>query len=254
MRRFSIFLVLGILAVPNGIWGFYVPGVAPTDFRKGDKITVKAIKMTSSHTQLPYEYYSLPFCKPKDGIQYKTENLGEILRGDRISTTAYDVEMKVDYDCHVLCGSKESPSKFNALESNILEYRIRSEYFQYFIIDNLPCATVFQLAETKEVQYEPGFRLGFIRDGKAYINNHLNLLLKYHYSETEEAYRVVGFQVETNSVDQERLTIGQDGLSCSIKDSAKFQEIVKDQTNELFFTYSVRWEESQIRWASRWDM
>ena len=45
--------------------GFYVPGVAPTDFRKGDKITVKSIKMTSSKTQLPYEYYSLPFCLPK---------------------------------------------------------------------------------------------------------------------------------------------------------------------------------------------
>ena len=38
---------------------FYVPGVAPQDFSEGDKIDVRAIKMTSSHTQLPYEYYSL---------------------------------------------------------------------------------------------------------------------------------------------------------------------------------------------------
>ena len=54
---------LVVLAVNTS--GFYVPGVAPTDFRKGDKITVKSIKMTSSKTQLPYEYYSLPFCLPK---------------------------------------------------------------------------------------------------------------------------------------------------------------------------------------------
>ena len=31
--------------------------------------------MTSSKTQLPYEYYSLPFCKP-EVVEYKTENLG----------------------------------------------------------------------------------------------------------------------------------------------------------------------------------
>lgn len=250
----AMVILLGILLVAPSCLAFYVPGVAPTDFRKGDKITVKAIKMTSSHTQLPYEYYSLPFCQPEKGIEYKTENLGEILRGDRISTTAYDVEMKVDYGCRVLCGSPSNPTKFDAAASTTLDYRIRSDYYQYFIIDNLPCATVFQLKDTKEVQYEPGFRLGFIHEGKAYINNHLNLLLKYHYDQTEDAFRVVGFQVETNSIDKERITVGDDGMSCSIKDSAKFQEIKKDQANEMLFTYSVKWEESQVRWASRWDM
>ena len=49
-----------------------------------------------------------------------------------------------------------------------------------------------------------------------------------------------------------------DGTSCSIRESdgdiGKFQEITKGQENELFFTYSVKWQESDIRWASRWDM
>lgn len=54
--------------------GFYVPGVAPTDFEKGAKIEIRAIKMTSTHTQLPYEYYSLELCPPKDGkLVYKSE-------------------------------------------------------------------------------------------------------------------------------------------------------------------------------------
>ena len=124
---------------------FYVPGVAPTDFRKGDHITVKAIKMTSSHTQLPFEYYSLPFCPPKEGIQYKTENLGEILRGDRISTTAYELEMNESFGCRVLCGTLEAPSKFNKEDSETVLYRIEAEYFIHLIVDNLPCATQFQL-------------------------------------------------------------------------------------------------------------
>jgi len=30
---------------------FYVPGVAPTDYKDGDEVEVKAVKMTSAHTQ-----------------------------------------------------------------------------------------------------------------------------------------------------------------------------------------------------------
>ena len=36
------------------------------------------MKLTSSRTQLPYEYYSLPFCQPNK-ITYKAENLGKPL-------------------------------------------------------------------------------------------------------------------------------------------------------------------------------
>lgn len=39
---------------------------------------LQAVKLTSSRTQLPYEYYSLPFCQPSK-ITYKAENLGKSL-------------------------------------------------------------------------------------------------------------------------------------------------------------------------------
>lgn len=59
--------------------------MAPVEFVEGQQIDVKAVKMTSTHTQLPYEYYSLEFCRPKNGSYiFKSENLGEVLRGDRI--------------------------------------------------------------------------------------------------------------------------------------------------------------------------
>lgn len=41
-----------------------------------DILIFQAVKLTSSRTQLPYEYYSLPFCKPET-VFYKGENLGE---------------------------------------------------------------------------------------------------------------------------------------------------------------------------------
>lgn len=46
---------------------------------------------SSVHTLLPYDYYSLKFCKPKGGVKPYSENLGEFLRGDRIENSAYEV-------------------------------------------------------------------------------------------------------------------------------------------------------------------
>jgi transmembrane 9 superfamily member 2/4 len=51
---------------------------------------VKVNKLTSIKTQLPYSYYSLPYCKP-DVIVDSAENLGEVLRGDRIENSPYVV-------------------------------------------------------------------------------------------------------------------------------------------------------------------
>ena len=51
-----------VITLFNSCSGFYVPGVAPVEFADGDEVKVYAVKMTSVITQLPYDYYSLPFC------------------------------------------------------------------------------------------------------------------------------------------------------------------------------------------------
>lgn len=76
-----------LLAVAQG---WYLPGVAPVNYKDDDLVELKVNKLTSVHTQLPYKYYSLPFCEP-NGIIDKVENLGEILRGDRIENSPYSV-------------------------------------------------------------------------------------------------------------------------------------------------------------------
>ena len=50
---------------------------------------------------------------------YKTENLGEILRGDRISNTAYKVKMKTGVECQILCDKKS----WDAKASSEVSYR-----------------------------------------------------------------------------------------------------------------------------------
>ena len=53
--------------------------------------------MTSSETELPYNYYTLPFCKPPEGTRKSLSaiNPGTILMGSRIENSAYNFSMLV---------------------------------------------------------------------------------------------------------------------------------------------------------------
>lgn len=51
---------------------------------------MKVNKLSSIKTQLPYDYYSLDYCTPPE-IVNSAENLGEVLRGDRIENSPYVV-------------------------------------------------------------------------------------------------------------------------------------------------------------------
>ncbi|XP_063234730.1 transmembrane 9 superfamily member 4 [Bacillus rossius redtenbacheri] len=244
--------LLILLACIETCRGFYVPGVAPVEFKKGDRIEVKAVKMTSTHTQLPYDYYSLPFCVPKNRkVVYKTENLGEVLRGDRIVNTPYEVQMAENISCRLLCHSPNTPMHWNDDQSQMVVNRIQHEYFVHLLIDNLPCATKLRNQETKEVHYEHGYRLGGAVGDSIFINNHLKLILLYH-SKNKETYRVVGFEVETSSVDVKEYTF--DGDSCYFTNHLKPQYVSKKGGTSLYFSYSVEWKESDVSWASRWDI
>lgn len=66
------------------------------DVLQGDELKVKVNKLTSIKTQLPYSYYSLPFCQPKKIVD-STENLGEVLRGDRIENAPYSVCLSIAF-------------------------------------------------------------------------------------------------------------------------------------------------------------
>ena len=59
---------------------FYLPGVAPHDFAIGETIELHVNKLTSVKTQLPYDYYYLPYCRPHNVAQkVRGHSLGEML-------------------------------------------------------------------------------------------------------------------------------------------------------------------------------
>lgn len=229
------------------VGSFYLPGIAPIDYARGEKLDVKAVKMTSIKTQLPFEYYSIPICKP-DHLLYKPENLGEVLRGDRIVNTLYEIKMAENKGCTMLC----QPTTLTAEQSRQLAKLISEEYHVHMVIDNLPVATKFIL-ENGQVQYDHGFKLGFALEQNTFLNNHLTMILKYHTYDNV-TFRVVGFEVQTKSVSRDAVSAELGSNKCSFtSEKPTGQTIIPDKENTVAMTYTIVWEASDVVWASRWD-
>ncbi|KMZ59735.1 Transmembrane 9 superfamily protein member [Zostera marina] len=250
------FILIFLLVLPL-VQSFYLPGVAPRDFQKGDTLQVKVNKLSSTKTQLPYDHYFLDYCTPVK-IQNSAENLGEVLRGDRIENSVYMFNMRNDETCKVGCRKK-----FTAESAKNFKEKIDDEYKANMILDNLPVAVRRQMRESQQLSYEHGFRVGFKsayatggdKDEKYFINNHLSFTVMYHKDVDSEDARIVGFEVKPKSVKHE-YKIWDDKnpklLTCNLETKTQIpQEVVEDE--EVIFTYDVTFKESEIKWASRWD-
>eukprot|EP01018_Ginkgo_biloba_P021539 Gb_26109 [translate_table: standard] len=247
---------------------FYLPGVAPQDFSKGDELSVKVNKLSSTKTQLPYDYYYLQYCKPKEIIN-SAENLGEVLRGDRIENSPYVFQMRENKLCNFVCKVKlDSNSAKNFKE------KIDDEYRVHMILDNLPVAVGRQRADgSPATTYEHGFRVGFkasyagSSEERYFIHNHLSYDVKFHRDTETDTARIVGFEVTPYSVRHEyeqpwddekpRLITCNANTKRYVSGTDTPQEVEEDK--ELIFTYDVSFkysgilQESPVKWASRWD-
>jgi transmembrane 9 superfamily protein 2/4 len=94
---------LALLAC-HGSSGFYLPGIAPIDRLEGEKIDIQVSSLTSS-AGLPFEQYTVPFCAPEK-VDSEAENLGEVLRGERIQNSPYNLTMGQELSCKILCKRK----------------------------------------------------------------------------------------------------------------------------------------------------
>eukprot|EP01138_Halocafeteria_seosinensis_P007229 gb/GECG01007392.1/.p1 GENE.gb/GECG01007392.1/~~gb/GECG01007392.1/.p1 ORF type:complete len:638 (+),score=69.90 gb/GECG01007392.1/:1-1914(+) len=237
---------------------FYLPGVAPREFQYQDKVELYVNKLTSTKAQLPYRYYELPFCQPKNPKPLG-ENIGEILMGDRIQTSLYQLFMRYNEYCKILCEksySKDDGKKFAKF--------IKEEYTVDWILDNLPAAVkLYRVDDPQQFQYERGFPLGYSAlDEKGnvlyYLFNHIHFVIKYHDEpEHYQGSRIVGFEVEPYSVkhkyeDKDKKKLATCNDQKKVSRDMEPQRI--DEGGDVIFTYDVVWEESDIPWSHRWDL
>ncbi|KAJ0244803.1 hypothetical protein HA466_0183420 [Hirschfeldia incana] len=230
---------------------FSLPRVAPRDFHKGDPLYVKVNKLTSTKTQLPYDYYYLNYCKP-DKILNNAENLGEVLRGDRIENSVYTFQMLEDQPSKVACRVK-----LDAESTKRFKEKIDDEYRANMILDGLPVTVVIESRDGTYSTNVQSFRVGFkgsyagIKEDKYFIYNHLSFRVMYHRDQDSDSARIVGFEVTPNSILHEwdennpQLTACNKDTENLIESSAGPQEVEKGK--EILFTYDVSFKESEIK-------
>ncbi|KAE8700689.1 Transmembrane 9 superfamily member 10 [Hibiscus syriacus] len=252
-RKTLFFVFLLLLSTTHS---FYLPGVAPRDFQRGDPLYVKVNKLSSTKTQLPYDYYFLNYCKPPK-ILNSAENLGEVLRGDRIENSVYTFEMREDLPCKAVCRIK-----FDADSTRISRKKLTMNIKLICkILDNLPVAVLRQRRDgSQSTTYEHGFRVGFKgimlgKEEKYFINNHLSFRVMFHRDTETDAARIVGLSInheykEWDKKNPQITTCNKDTKNI-VPGSTVPQEV--DLGKEVVFTYDVTFKESDIKWVSRWD-
>jgi transmembrane 9 superfamily protein 2/4 len=111
----SAAILATLLAIPELATAFYLPGVAPTSYKEGDKVPLHVNHLTAVDSQgdgtlrsvLAFDYYhpAFHFCHPEPKAEYVSESLGSILFGDRIMTSPFELNMHKNETCKVLCKS-----------------------------------------------------------------------------------------------------------------------------------------------------
>ncbi|CAL5204954.1 unnamed protein product [Lathyrus oleraceus] len=257
----SIVFSTVLLCLLHSAFCFYLPGVAPQDFVKGEVLEVKVNKLTSIKTQLPYSYYSLPYPAPKK-IQDSAENLGEVLRGDRIENSLYVFKMREPQMCNIV-----GKVKLDAKNAKEFKEKINDEYRVNMILDNLPLVVPIKRNDQDSTVYQLGFHVGLkgqysgSKEEKYFIHNHLAFTVKFHRDVQTESARIVGFEVKPFSVKHEldgkwdeqktRLTTCDPHAKHTVMNNNSPQEV--EENKEIIFTYDVDFQESDVKWASRWD-
>ena len=237
---------------------FYLPGVAPTSYKVGDKVQLNVNSLTPDlsrrdeqlHAVVSYDYYhgAFRFCKPEGGPTWVRESLGSIIFGDRIRTSPFELHMAQNESCKALCGEKT----FDKRSARFVNKRIWQSYMLNWLVDGLPAAQTIEDPLTKELYPRPGFPLGTIEgNGHAQLNNHYDIIVEYHKAGLRgDQYRVVGVTVQPQSL-RDSKSLGGGKAECPQNGPPLI--LSEEGDTSVTWTYSVYWIPSKTTFATRWD-
>ncbi|KAF7191062.1 Transmembrane 9 superfamily member 7 [Pseudocercospora fuligena] len=278
----------------QAVHAFYIPGYSVKSYAEGEAIPLFVNKIYSDNTQFQYAYSELPFVCPPSGRRRTgglisgsnvALNLGEVLRGDRIMVSDYELEMGRDEEARYLCSHKVDKAGLKkAIEV------VKGGYVAEWIVDNLPGATSFVTVDKSRKYYASGFKMGYeeisLTTGQPryFLNNHVTLVIRYHNAPGKDGQQgkrvIVGFEVYAKSIEAENrdasglspnlhdvrngleLTFGNNATNVTSTESLaaaldyeSIDDAPDDATLTIPYTYSVYFrEENKLEWANRWDL
>lgn len=257
-----------LLSLHPRVHVFYLPGTFMHTYSPGEVISAKVNSLTSIETELPFSYYSLPYCKPLDGVKKSAENLGEILMGDQIDNSPYRFQVNVN-ESVFLCTTDPLTKE----QAELLKRRARDLYQVNMVLDNLP---VMRFTEQNDViiqwtGFPVGYNLGYnpIWSNEDYIINHLKFRVLVHQyqaqgdvvvtsedgvamveSDRKSGFQIVGFEVVPCSVRRDPESMSKlkmydkvDSVNCPLE-LEKSQAIRENE--RITFTYEVEYVKSTI--------
>ncbi|XP_073772683.1 transmembrane 9 superfamily member 2 isoform X1 [Danio rerio] len=274
-----VFVSLFVCGLLRDALSFYLPGLAPVSFCKkeaGDKnsevpdckstIELFVNRLDSVESVLPYEYTAFDFCAEQHEKR-PSENLGQVLFGERIELSPYKFLFQNDLQCQSVCvKSYKTQDAGDKAKLDFLKKGMLLNYQHHWIVDNMPVTWCYDVEDNQKF-CNPGFPIGcYVTDtGRAkdacvvnadfndkdtfYIFNHVDITIFYHNVENEVAgARLVAAKLEPKSFKQSNV----DKPDCTgppMSLSNKFNGEIR-----IPYTYSVKFlEDKTIRWASRWD-
>ncbi|XP_068450427.1 transmembrane 9 superfamily protein member 5 [Clinocottus analis] len=255
---------------------FYLPGLAPVSFCEKDKggedcqteIQLFVNRLDSVESVLPYEYDVFDFCQDDNELR-PSENLGQVLFGERIESSPYKVSFKQDVKCKKVCTKTyKKDNQDNVAKLDFLKMGMQLNYQHHWIIDNMPVTWCYDV-EDGQKYCNPGFPIGCLvtLDGRAkdacvintefnkknmfYVFNHVDIKITYHSGAQEgwRGARLVAATLEPKSIKQ----ADEKNPSCEGGTPMEVPGVFENEVS-IVYTYSVTFEENNsIKWASRWD-
>ena len=161
-----------------------------------------------------YQYYDLPFCEPDAGLKSKIEDLGEVLEGDRMTSTPYDVPFRVDKENESLC-----VQTLTAFDLKRFRKAVEEDYYFQMYYDDLPIWGFVGKIEKILKPNAPEMRY--------YLFTHV------HFDVAYNGDKVVEINVSTDPLRTVDITEGSEAT--------------------VEFSYSVRWKETRIPFERRME-
>lgn len=279
MRQYdvAVLLVAALLlcSASRPTAAFYIPGASPTYYAVGDAVHFHVNSVRSTTVVFPKDYYSLPFCKP-DPIVNEKDSIGELIWGDRKHNSLYEVKMAVNSSCTLLPGC-DAVSHTASLRANDgkellrLKKHIDRHYRGFMNVDNLPVFNngthpIFGecdrlLRKALQNPFQRGYALGVpsLCGSKTLINNHLHFKIYYAQKPSfdlnaSDSYMVVGLNAIPYSVrHQDASSCGDTLVLNRATPRISVEDLLADPSLSLYWSYSVEWIPSTVRWATRWD-
>ncbi|KAM7425351.1 transmembrane 9 superfamily member 2 [Porites harrisoni] len=258
---------------------FYLPGLAPVSYcEKGkesktclNKVELFVNRLNSVKTVIPFEYSRFDFCVPTSDEKTPTENLGQVVFGERIRPSMYNITFKQDVYCKTLCkktykiGDKEQMKKLDFLKNGIA-----LNYQNHWIIDNMPVTWCYDVADDTTQYCSTGFPIGcyvsedgqaqdacvtsskFNERGMHYVFNHVDIKIKYQDGNGQDwdGARLMSAHVSPKSLKHEK-----EGECYGDLPAMGIPTELKDELS-IIYSYSVSFmkeEDPNRKWDSRWD-